>query len=448
MKRGKKLLVLLLVLVAVMGATWAAGMLNPENQEVEEAETGTTVFTMDTSTITALSWDYSEKVSFEKDGDTWVYTGDSTFPLEQTYLDAMLETLAEIVSYKTIEAVEDWDQYTLEVPYCTIAITADGVDYTLKIGEETAMGGQRYLSIGDGNAYIVDDAVLDPFAYGLYDVLAYEVIPDMSGVTALTVTSGEAAYEVEKLEGSGLAYSDDYVWFLENKALDTELTEELLDSVIWLDWVECVNFHAEDLEKYGLDDPAVTVSVSYDGGVFTLEFGAETGKYRYARIAGSQMVYTVDADVAETLMYTTYNDLQPDEVLVINWEDVTGLDITLDGVTYEAVKGTKTVTDDEGNETEETIWLLSGEEAELDDITALLDAMDSSGYAAGLTPERSEEIRFTIHRDHETYPEVELVFYRYDSTTCLTTLNGEATVFVSRTDVVELVEEVNSLVLD
>ena len=45
-------------------------------------------------------------------------------------------------------------------------------------------------------------------------------------------------------------------------------------------------------------------------------------------------------------------------------------------------------------------------------------------------------------------PEVELAFYRYNSSDCLVVLNGEPTVSVSRQDVVELVEAVNGEVLD
>lgn len=447
MKRGKKLISLLLVLAALLGATWAAGALNPENQETE-AEARTTVFTLEADAVTAIGWDYSEAVRFIKEGDSWVYTGDETFPVDTTYIDAMLETLTQIVSDKTIENVEDWDQYTLEVPYCTITVTAAGTEYTLKIGEETAIGGQRYLSIGDGNAYLVDSAVLDPFSYGLYDVLMWETIPDMSGVQSLAVTSAVESYELRYLSDSDLAYSDAYVWFLGDRAVDTELTEALLETVTDLSWIDCVNFNAADPAEYGLDAPVATAAVTYDGGVFTLEFGGVTGDYRYARIAGSNMVYTVEADMVDTLIYTTDYELQPDEVLLLDWAEVTTVDITLDAVTYTAVRSTKTVTDDTDIETEETVWLLGGEEADFDAVTAALDSMTSAGYAAGLKAERSEEIRLVIHRDHEIWPAVELVFYQYDSSNCLTTLNGEATVFVPRSDVVALVEEVNSLVLD
>jgi len=470
MKRGKKLFALLLVLVLVLGATYAVTLLNSENDQTEE-EPVTTVFTLDADNVTYISWDYYEPVSFEKRDGQWSYTGDSSFPLDSSYIDTMLDALAEVITYKTIEAVEDWDQYTLEEPYCEISLTVGGIDYTLKIGEESALGGQRYFSIGDGNAYLIDSAVLDAFSYELYDLLVMESIPDMSNVTSMNVESVAESYTVAYSYGSELSYTDEYVWFMEDKVLDTQLTENLLATMTDLYWVECVEFHATDLSEYGLSSPDAVITVNYmqtaevatnetdeDGNpiyetvqseeAFMLEIGNETGDYRYARISGSNMVYKVPSSIAETLMYTTYYELQPDEVLLMDWDSVTGIEIILNNTTYVFTKETKTVADEEDNESEETVFTLNEKETNLDTVTGILDNMVSSGYATGLTPERAEEIRIIIHRNRADFPDVELVFYQYDSAKCMTTLNSIATVFVSRENVVSLVEEVNSIVLD
>lgn len=469
MKRGKKLLALLLLLVLLLGAAYGAARLNPE-KKAEEETVYTTVFTLDPGEVTQIGWDYSEALSFTKEEGGWVYDADSAFPLDETYIDAMLETLKELRSTKTIEAVENWDQYTLEVPICEITVTTGDTTRTLKIGEETALGGQRYLSIGDGNAYLVDSSVIDPFRYGLYDVLKMESVPDMSSVMSMEFVSGGESYEIRRLENSGLAYSDEYIWFLGEKPLDTDLTEKLLRYVTDMTWQECVNYHAGDLSKYGLDTPAAVITVRYletvqaasgetgaDENVagesqkqektYTLEIGAEGKDGYYVRIQDSRMIYQIPANVAETLLYTTYADLLPDEVLLMDWDAVKAMEITLDGETYTIQRTLETVEDDEGNETEEVVYRMDGEEVNAASIPEALDALVSTGYAAGLTPERGEEIRFVIKREHATFPEVELVIYQYNSTSCLVTLNGEATVFVAREDAVSLVEKVNALVL-
>lgn len=453
MKRMKNLLALLAVLVVLMAATLAARKWNPENQ-VEETIPAEVVFTLDTENVTALSWDYSEALSFEKNDDTWVYAGDPVFALDESFITSALEALVSVESSKTIEDVEDFDQYGLEVPVCAITVTA-GETYELAIGQETTMGGERYFSVGDGNVYLVDEEIIDTFSYGLYDLLTYETIPDMTDVMYVTVSAGEESFTLNYQENSGLSYSDEYVWFLNDEALDTELTESFLSNVTGLSWIECVNYNAEDLSAYGLDDPAATVKVRYilteeestSAQDFILEIGDDTGDGCYARIAGSNMVYLIDSAVREAMLYTTSADLMPDEVILLDWEEVTAFDFTLNGETCTVTRDTKTVTDDEGNETEETVYLLNGEEVDISGITDVLDDLTSAGYAAGLTPERSEEIRIVFHRDRETFPEVELAFYAYNSSACLTTLNGASTVLADRTGVVALVEAVNELIL-
>lgn len=448
MKRGKKLCSLLAVLVLLLGATWLAARWDPENAAEETA--GTTVFSLDADAVTNIRWDYSEELSFTKEADTWVYDEDPAFPLDTAYIDTMLANIRQITSTKTIEHVENWDQYTLEIPVCEITVTAAGTEHTLKIGEETSLGGERYLSIGDGNAYLVDAGILDAFSYGLYDVLAMEALPDMQTVTAMEL-QGQSAYRIDLREDSGLAYSDDYVWFLEDQPLDTDLTERLIGYVTNLQWQACVDYNASDPGIYGLDAPAATITVHYtredEKQAFLLEIGSQTADGYYARISGSSMVYTISTAAAEKLLYTTRAELLPDEVLLMDWDQVTDMEVTLNGESYTFTRTLRTETTEDGTEVQTVLWKLDGAEVGAGSIPEALDGLESTGYATGLAPERSEEIRFVIRRDRETFPEVTLSIFQYNSTSCLVTLNGEATVFVDREDVVSLMEAVNDLVL-
>ena len=472
MKRKKNLLILLLVLVLLVGAVFAATSLASSEGEDEQTlqDLGTTIFTLDPDAVSQLSWDYSESVSFVAGDDGWEYTEDPAFALDETYISAMLDVLTEITASKVIENVDNWDQYGLEAPVCTVTVTTDNT-YTLSFGEESALSGQRYFSIGDGNAYLIDSSVMSPFTYGLYDVLTLEQIPTMDGVTGIELENETEKLDITRLENSGLAYSDSYIWFLDdNVVLDTELTESLVSTLTSLSWNKCSNFNAADLSAYGLDDPIATVTIHYtqrteveanDTGEngdpiveaesapasFALEIGNESDDARYARIAGSHMVYLIDGSICDALLNASYENLMPDDILVMDWEKLQVLEITLDGTVHEIVRDTQTVTDDEGNETEEAIYTLDGLEADAAGILGSLDAMTSAGYATGIEPERSEEIRFLFRQDNEAFPEIELVFYQYDSTQCLVTLNGGSTVFVARSQVVDLVESITQLIL-
>ena len=443
MKNGKKLLLLLLVLAALTGATAAAGMIGKKSAEQEQQTQ--TVFSLNPESVTNLGWDYSEKISFTAGEDGWVCDQDGAFPVDETYLNDMLETLTEIRSTKTIEQPENLDQYGLEVPVCVITVE-DGQSHTLSIGLETAVGGQRYFSNGDGNVYLVDGEIIERFQYGLYDILKHQTLPEVADLTGITVQLPDGGYEITRQEGSGLAYSDDYVWFMEGKALDNELTQTLLNMVTNLNLSQCVDYNAGDLSQYGLDSPAVIVTVLGGGEpAYTLEISASDGGECYVRLRGSKMIYDRDATLSDTLRYTTYADLQPDDVILMDWDTVQSIAVTVDGEERVLTRASEEKTDDEGTVTKETVWKLDGRDTEFASVLDSLTAMTSNGYAAGITPEGEPEITLRIYRNRESFSEVTLCFYAYNSASCLVTLDGVSTVTVKREDAAELVSSVRNM---
>ena len=116
------------------------------------------------------------------------------------------------------------------------------------------------------------------------------------------------------------------------------------------------------------------------------------------------------------------------------------------GLPYTVTREVSTVTDEEGEESQEVAYLLDGAEVEFQDLLDDLNAMASTGSAVGLTPERSAQISFTFHRNTETFPQVELVFYQYDSSNCLVSLDGEVVLLAAREDVEAVVEAAAALI--
>ena len=444
MKRGKKLLTLLAVLVLLAGASFGATKLSAKTAVPEEEKTER-VFSLDPEKVTSLSWEYSEELTFDREEAGWTYRENAAFPVEESFLETILETLTDVESYKTIESVENWDTYGLEIPVCTISVTTDET-YELAIGIETSLGGQRYFSMGDGKVYLVDSSIIDPFAYGLYDLLAEQSMPQVTELTAVTLERPGGTQTITCLPENDLTYSDDYIWFWGDKTLDTQLTDRFLANITALPLTDCADYDVQDLSTYGLDVPEIIATV-YDGGEksYTLEISPEVKGTRYARLPGTSMVYTVSDSVAQTLLYTTYADLLPDEVLLMDWDTVNKVSICLDGTTYDFQPGTKEVTDEDGNSAQEPVWTLDGQETALEEMLETLTGLASSGYATGMTPEGESRIAFRIFRDRATFSEVELAFYTYNSTDCIVTLDGTATVTVSREDVDGLIGKMEEI---
>ena len=116
------------------------------------------------------------------------------------------------------------------------------------------------------------------------------------------------------------------------------------------------------------------------------------------------------------------------------------------GLPYTVTREVSTVTDEEGEESQEVTYLLDGAEVEFQDLLDDLNAMASTGSAVGLTPERSAQISFAFHRNTETFPQMELVFYQYDSSNCLVSLDGEVVLLATREDVEAIVETAAALI--
>ena len=444
MKRGKKLLALLTVLLVVLGLTLAVALMNPK--ESEKGDSHTTVFTLDPEKVTKIWWDYSDEAGFTKIDGKWVYDADAAFPVKEACLEEMLRILSSVGASRTIENVEDLDQYGLLYPVCAVKVTVDGQEYELAIGDQNNISGDRYFSKGDGNVYMVANEIANYFAFGPEGALAMEEIPDLTGITALKLQSAAQSYEIAYETGSDKTYSTAYHWFMDGKVLDTELTEVLLKVLQELEWKECADYNAADLEKYGLDAPQAVVTATYLDQTFTLELGNKCDKGVYARIAGSSMVYIVKNEVLDKLLYTTYSELMPDEVLAMKWDTVTAIDILVGGNTYTLKK--EEGADEQGCATGTYTWKWNEKEVEIAKITDALDGMASNGYASGLTPELAEEIRFLFHRNDSHHTQVELVLYRYDSNSCLATLDGISTVLAKRSDVTALINAINKIVAE
>ena len=157
------------------------------------------------------------------------------------------------------------------------------------------------------------------------------------------------------------------------------------------------------------------------------------------------MVYLISSNVGKAMLNTTQKELMPDEVLLMDFDELTGLDIILDGVTHHVDITVESVTDEKGQTTEKTAYTLNGKIVKLESVLLDISGLISSGYAADLTPGQSELIRFIFYRDHETFPAVDLAFYQHDSENCLTQLLGKSTVLVKQSKITSLVEKVNSI---
>ncbi len=130
------------------------------------------------------------------------------------------------------------------------------------------MDSQRYVSIGDGNAYLVAEDPLEDFDAVLSDMILDDDLPFLQDVQQLQF-SGAFNGSIRHIEDSPDTYCAQDVYFLQGEEgdlpLDTQLVEGYLDTISYLELWEYATYNATEaeLESYGLDAPELSIQVEY-----------------------------------------------------------------------------------------------------------------------------------------------------------------------------------------
>ena len=479
MNRFKRVFILLGVLVAACIATVIVTRTEEKKEQIQN--TDEVILSVAPDTVQALSWCYDEtELSFRREED-WHWTEDEAFPVNAEKIEALLSDFEQLGAAFIIEEVEDFGLYGLDDPVCTIRLETDTDTYEILLGDYSAMDSRRYVSIGDGNVYLVKNDPFDDYEIELDDTILHDDTPSFETITSLTF-EGTENYTITREEESSATYCADDVYFTQKDGgsvpLDTYRVENYgADiSVLNLETYATYNVTEEDLAAWGLDTPELTVVVDYTvtdeeenetAESFTLHLGrnqaelaekeaaeANDEEYTgtitaYARVGDSALVYQISTASYEELMAASYNDLRHTEVFTADFDSVTQLDISLEGSTYSLVK---TLVTDDGEEDadadEDAEYAFTYEGAEID-LTALQGNITdlSVNEFTEEAPSETTEISLVFYTDNENYPQIEVTLYRHDGSDCLAVLDGEVLGFVSRSSVVDVIEAVNAIIL-
>ena len=92
------------------------------------------------------------------------------------------------MSHLIIRKVQNYGQYGLDSPECTIEIKTQDKDYKIQLGGYSKMDSERYVSIGDGNVYLAKNDPLDYFNITLDDIIDHDTTPAFNNVEEIEFT--------------------------------------------------------------------------------------------------------------------------------------------------------------------------------------------------------------------------------------------------------------------
>ena len=480
MNRSKRLSVLLCVLVIFCALTLGVSKYEERKEKIKNSDE--IILELNSEDVTELSWEYeSETLAFHKD-ENWLYDEDEHFPVNEEKINQLLENFQSFGVSFIIEDAEDLSQYGLSAPLCTIHIGLEEETYEISLGNYSEMDEERYVSIGDGNVYLVKDDPLDSFDIELSDMIQHDEIPEFDTVTEIQF-AGSENYKAVYKEDNKVTYSKEDVYFVKEGSgelpLDIGNIESYVETIHELNLTNYAAYDVtdEELKTYGLDDPELTVTLQYkvqdeeseeekeetivlhisrdpaekekaeseaakssdnDKSQEDTETESEEEITAYLRVGESKIIYQISGLDYEDLMEVSYNAFRHQEVIWVDFEDIRGVKISLEGAEYELIAKEKS---------KKRIWYYQDDEIETDNFRNALNSLSASEFTEE-EPSDKEEISLTLQIDNENQPEVKIELYRYDGNMCIAVVDGEPVSLVNRSHVVDLIEAVNAIVLN
>lgn len=296
MKNKKAVPILIAVLAVLLVVYFGLQSWNKKQEEEEESGESILVTELDADTITAVSYNVGNgELAFEKQDGTWYYAEDKDFPLDQSYLQNIVDGMCAINADRKLEDGDALADYGLEEPAYTVQLT-DSEGNTTQIGFGDLTGDNYYVNVnGSDQVYTVASTALDDLQYTLDEMAQLDEYP--------SIGSGNLKKEVITENGETTTYDSEN----EDQAEDIAAVAGGLGAVTLS---EAADYSVEDadLAGYGLDEESrITVEATYtedeEEKVLTIYIGTEDGDgSRYVMMNDSRIVYLISTEICDNIL--------------------------------------------------------------------------------------------------------------------------------------------------
>lgn len=278
MRKGKRLLILLVV-VAVFGVGAYLLNLSAKKQEAaKEAATEsakTVLLNSNAEDATDLTFTHGDQtVTLAKQDGKWVYTPRESAALDSSKVENLLGDLKTVESIRTVADTGDSaSEYGLATPSVVIAVTdKDGKAQKISIGDKNTTNGNYYAAVdGKAGIYTISSDLYNAFSVNLTSLLTDEAFPTVSA-ESVTGVDWQTNQEQHKLQyfadGNPASYPSAIKWFEQKTdgtltAANSEAINTLLSTATSIEYKSTVADTKDDLATYGLDHPQLTLTLHY-----------------------------------------------------------------------------------------------------------------------------------------------------------------------------------------
>lgn len=454
MKRSKKMILMLCALAVLIGGYFGVQQLNQTESVSETAGTfDLTAKTMDD--LTGLSWTKDDVVyAFTYANDTWSTTDQPAWPVLQSAVQTMADSLLGLQGTRKLEDVKNPADYGLGTPaFSVTASWKDGSSTTYSMGDATPFADGYYLSLSgqEGTIYTIASSLSTTFNKTQKDLVAMETVPTVAEVMEMSV--GDSFHAVKLSESKTV--DPDQLWYdaQTDQPLDGSKIETLISDAGSISWEDLVTANADEasLKEWKLDDEqAVTVTLTGGDATAVILLGEmDESSHYYARLPGSSMVYTVDSGDVSSLMTASAEDMWIKAILPMPYEQLAEATFTTEKGEYRLVKSAAEATEDTASpEAEETApegTAEASEASETDEADKVLWQMVTALKADGTSEtEQTGDQILRIHAVSVSGMETTVVICEYSAESYLAVVDGGTPLLVPADDIDSLVRAVRT----
>lgn len=284
----------LLVLTLLLSLLTGCGSKKQENTEEETLQPQ-----VQEDPDTLVCCNGTTTLRFHKEDDKWVWFDDTDFPLDQSYVQTLLDTLQSLRELTPITLTGELADYGLESVKSYVMLSdKSGNESYIYLGKKTDNGYYMFDGAPEDGVYVAPAALLDQISRSIYDMALLPSFPQLTldDIEALDVTCGEKELHLTVKGGA---------WY-DSGADVTANMADVTDALSRLAVTSCVDYRPASGAPAicGLTDGAAVLKVTYGGEkTLTLTIGAQRNSDGYfAQMNEDTTIYLLPAELAKPLL--------------------------------------------------------------------------------------------------------------------------------------------------
>ncbi|MGH9864166.1 MAG: DUF4340 domain-containing protein, partial [Candidatus Acidiferrales bacterium] len=261
---------------------------------------------------------------FAKQGNEWRITQPISTRADQTSLSGIVNDLSSAKIQRSFAPTDSLSKYGLDPPAVAIEFQqkGGGVEHTIRLGDRDFSGSAVYALVDTSkNVDLLPVSLLDETGQPLSQLRDRSLLELNNGeITGITIENPSGMVTITK---SGSAWE---ITKPRQAMADSSAVDALASSLSTNKFTDVASESPDDLAKYGLGHPSLSVVVATKAQQFHLLVGKKNGDNYYARDAARPMIFEISSAVYDSFNKKFF-DLRDKSILHFDPANVAAVEI-------------------------------------------------------------------------------------------------------------------------